>query len=418
MLATPSNTYADGIIKPQFANILSHETEQGNARSFMAGDKLWVCKFMFERKGAGVVVEILSEPINGVRFRGTLKFPFDKQAPMSSDQFLKTFLEVFTPGEAAQIPSTKIASVSNSAGAIEGLSATISIAGVRLGMTPTEAIDALKHFDSWPYLKERYASGTYVGWMENQLAHGGGASVGLYGMTGTSNDCRPIPPRPLSPVLVAIIAAKGPRLHQKPPIRESQVGLNYTPAVLAAMSDCDWNGLSTNATLGEDPMEVVVYLSPTPGTEHVIGVSLWRPFGKSPTVDSLLATAKNKYTFNVTSAYDDGANTYLSWRFNSQGQLFPETAVENPQFLPRASANNGPALPVTISPREGVGLDFIVSRLPRNRELAGTYGVSLYRQSEVFAFTAQVRSAQAAVDAKRKQEEIDKANKTSSPIKF
>jgi hypothetical protein len=37
--------------------------------------------------------------------------------------------------------------------------ADVDIAGVKLGMTPEEAIEALRKFDTWPVLSKRYASG-------------------------------------------------------------------------------------------------------------------------------------------------------------------------------------------------------------------------------------------------------------------
>jgi hypothetical protein len=41
---TPTNTYADGIIKPELSALLSRKVREGTARIFAAGDRLYVFK--------------------------------------------------------------------------------------------------------------------------------------------------------------------------------------------------------------------------------------------------------------------------------------------------------------------------------------------------------------------------------------
>jgi len=96
--------------------------------------------------------------------------------------------------------------------------ATFDVAGVRLGMTADEAIDALRKFDaSWPVLKKRYLNGNGV----NNITTYGAA----YGQLGYTEDCSRYQGEKL---LVAIVAAKANRVH---------VLGRFSPSQLAAMSE-------------------------------------------------------------------------------------------------------------------------------------------------------------------------------------
>jgi hypothetical protein len=87
----PGNTYTDGAIKPSF---LARTTTGKFARTFVAGEKLWVTKFLFEAKGDGVVLEFLSDPFDDVRYWGTLKLPFPKDSPPTPDDLAKTIAQI------------------------------------------------------------------------------------------------------------------------------------------------------------------------------------------------------------------------------------------------------------------------------------------------------------------------------------
>lgn len=87
----PGNTYTDGAIKPSF---LARTTPGPAARTFVAGEKLWLTKVLFEPKGDGVVLEFVSDPFDDVRYWGTLKFPFPKDSRPTPDDFAKTVAQV------------------------------------------------------------------------------------------------------------------------------------------------------------------------------------------------------------------------------------------------------------------------------------------------------------------------------------
>jgi hypothetical protein len=92
------NTYANGVIKQSF---LTKTTPDGAARTFVAGEKLWLTRILFEAKGDGVQLEFLSDPFDDARYWGTLKFPFAKGSPPNPDEFANTVAQVMKPDDAA-----------------------------------------------------------------------------------------------------------------------------------------------------------------------------------------------------------------------------------------------------------------------------------------------------------------------------
>jgi hypothetical protein len=84
----------NGVIKPSF--FASAALRAKTARSFVAGEKLWLTRFLFEPKNDGIVLEFLSDPFDDARYWGTLKFSFTKGAPPPTPaEFAKTVSQVF-----------------------------------------------------------------------------------------------------------------------------------------------------------------------------------------------------------------------------------------------------------------------------------------------------------------------------------
>jgi hypothetical protein len=63
-------------------------------RTFVDGEKFWVTKV--DVKDDGVIFGLYSDPYDGVRYFGELKFPFPKGSVPPADDELKTIGEVFT----------------------------------------------------------------------------------------------------------------------------------------------------------------------------------------------------------------------------------------------------------------------------------------------------------------------------------
>jgi hypothetical protein len=135
---------------------------------FAAGEKLFLTGL--EIKSDGVVLEILGDAEGG-RYWGTLRFPFAKGSQPSPAQIVETVAGVLEP-EGAQKEDRAVPMASTSpdrhapapSGAVgQPLDVSaLDVAGVRLGMTPEQAIEALKRFDSWPVLAKRYYTSSIV----------------------------------------------------------------------------------------------------------------------------------------------------------------------------------------------------------------------------------------------------------------
>jgi hypothetical protein len=115
----PGDSYVNGVIKAGFMSSAYRRSNDGSARTFVAGEKLWVTRFLFEPKNDGVVLEFLSDPYGDNRYWGTLKFSFAKGSPAPGPgelaQTLAQVIEVESssapapvqadPAEAAAAPS-------------------------------------------------------------------------------------------------------------------------------------------------------------------------------------------------------------------------------------------------------------------------------------------------------------------------
>jgi hypothetical protein len=307
-------------------------------------------------------------------------------------------------------------------------------------MTPDEAMDALRKFANWPVLKKRYEGPRAKGSIsaEANLDQSWNITKNTYstfGYLGYSDDCierKNIKDR----LLVAIIAAKANRTIYPPNTNDitrndadHMLALNrhadlkkpFTPEELQYVAECDWTGDLLVSRSGDDPLEVAVYFSPTPGKEHVIAVSLWSSLGNSPLVESVTASALRKYGPGYTALREnssgDGEGKTFSWRFGQEGKLYPESSDGKSNFERANPDFNGFGMRM-FSPRNGVGLDFNIRARPDNPRLASFYSVALFNEKELVAFSAQENGAIQAIISKQKQEELDKAKESGAQIKF
>lgn len=178
--------------------------------------------------------------------------------------------------------------------------------------------------------------------------------------------------------------------------------------------ECSWIGTASSSKPGEDPTEVVVYFGPTPGSERVIAVSVWRSFTSPQSVKAVLDTARTKYAVEPTLA-STSPHVYLAWRFDGRDRIMSEEAATRAHFLDRAV---GISLPPHFFNTNGVGIDVDVERDPHHEEISRGYSVSLYRASDLFNFADQAQAAYAAAEKKRKEQELEKANGTGAKIKM
>jgi hypothetical protein len=105
------NSYVNGSIKGPF--LFSVDVRNGTGRQFVAGEKLWLTKILFEPKNDGIVLEFLSDPFNDVRYSGTLKFPFAKGAPQPSPDNVAALVDQVIEPDSSQAAPPPDVSVAN-----------------------------------------------------------------------------------------------------------------------------------------------------------------------------------------------------------------------------------------------------------------------------------------------------------------
>jgi len=111
----PVNTYKNGKISQGGSgfgrDLLITMATPGNStatnyphRQFVAGEKLWVTGLGVQKDG--VVFRLYSEPYDGVRYYGQLKFPFEKGTVPAPDQAMAKVAEVLTVQQAGDAVQT------------------------------------------------------------------------------------------------------------------------------------------------------------------------------------------------------------------------------------------------------------------------------------------------------------------------
>lgn len=104
--AIPSyNTYKRGKIGQSFLNKMKFFTASGNTatvptRTFVAGEKVLLTGV--EMKEDGVQLSLLSQVVDGKRYKAFLVLPFSKGNPPSPDQVLQTLAQVVSIEPASQ----------------------------------------------------------------------------------------------------------------------------------------------------------------------------------------------------------------------------------------------------------------------------------------------------------------------------
>lgn len=105
-----SNSYRYGKITRGFMGQIARGSSE--TRAFVAGEKLWVTDI--EVKPNGIVFSLLSDQFNGMRYRASLSFPFQKGAPPPADDAMALVGEVFDV-EGAPVPVTAAPSAGTAA---------------------------------------------------------------------------------------------------------------------------------------------------------------------------------------------------------------------------------------------------------------------------------------------------------------
>jgi hypothetical protein len=103
------NTWKNGKLSAGFGRALTVGMAMKNQgatdlpmRKFVTGESLWVIGIAVEKDA--MVFRLLSDPINGYRYFGDLKFPFPKGNPPSLDQAVTQINEVLTEAAVVSVP--------------------------------------------------------------------------------------------------------------------------------------------------------------------------------------------------------------------------------------------------------------------------------------------------------------------------
>jgi hypothetical protein len=160
-------------------------------------------------------------------------------------------------------------------------------------------------------------------------------------------------------------------------------------------------------------MEVAVYLSPVPGNERVIAVSLWRSFRDPPLVAAVVDSALKKFPNDPTMKVSDR----IAWRYDARGRIMSEAVARRSGALDAlAGSAAGPSVPSSARQGDGLAIDVYVSHDPRNIQIAQAYSSSLYTGRGLFDFVQQGKSTYNAMLENKKEEDIEKAKVASSKI--
>jgi len=189
-------TYKDGKLSMSFMDALGTDMalsacQSGQnvsnvpQRKFVAGEKCWLTNLSVSDKH--VILQVYSDPYDGVRYFGQLKFNYNKKQIPSADDMIKTIAEVVTaepppgPSAIAQASSATSAGVARSDPSLAPLApppapdaaSTASPKTISVGQSKDEVVAILgqpqkvanlnaKEIDFYPNLKVTFLNGKVI----------------------------------------------------------------------------------------------------------------------------------------------------------------------------------------------------------------------------------------------------------------
>jgi hypothetical protein len=174
--------------------------------------------------------------------KADLRYLHDETALNGSEIMQAFFYPLYSPTAAALVAAALLFGPA-SAQSQELDPGTLDVAGIKLGMTPDQAIDALKGFDSTLAVTKKYLFGRGLS----------------YGVDGVGLDAISEPDKRTA-YLDGLAAAKG-----------------------APKTVCDKNMTWCHQEYPEDEETIKVWFSRLPGHEQVIAVQRYKVFHKKPT---------------------------------------------------------------------------------------------------------------------------------------
>jgi hypothetical protein len=262
--------------------------------------------------------------------------------------------------------------------------ATFDVAGVKLGMTPNDAIAALKKFDpKYAIAKQYYA--------QPQFTYGNTEGQDIKRLVGFNKGTGKYE----SIAYLYNLAA------EKTDLKEQCV-----QAYHQTVCDKDPSPVDT----------VTVWLSPVPGQERVIAVQRKATFDKEPhpAIVSLKNGVFAKYPKDqATFEHQDASGYTVDWVFDAQKRIMSAAVAKRKS---RYSANG--RLPQNANPGDGIGLSVNFESNNQNAGLADSMSVILFDGNGLFRSIEQSQATYRALKAKADADEINKASKGQSQTKF
>ena len=258
---------------------------------------------------------------------------------------------------------------------------SLDVTGVKLGMTPDQAIAALSKFDPSFVIEKDYE----------------GSSSQEYGDNG-----QPLNQLPTTYSGYSLPAGDAFYVHI--------YALDETPACTGAVLTC----------LESQPAsydQVDVWLSPVPGQERVIAVMRTKHYNQSntallPPLTSLETAIFNKYPKTFTMQNTSGTYT-VDWLFDAKRRLIsPSRATEL-----NLNSWNG-SLPTSASAGDGIGLSLKIDIDSVNSGLADSFSIALYDANALYQFSGQLTSLYQAAKAKLDAAAIANAAKNAPKTNF
>ncbi|HQT76315.1 MAG: hypothetical protein B7Z80_10830 [Rhodospirillales bacterium 20-64-7] len=216
--------------------------------------------------------------------------------------------------------------------------ATLDVAGVHLGMTPDEAIAALKAYDPTAEIvdlrKGAFDNGTLImkqiPWPSTDGLVGNTIWNSSYGIVALSPDFR-----------------KQMEANQRASVEEQKCYGRSSSEFQSCTNDVNKRmNEHGNGDVGQLRV-TVAWLAPVPGQEKVIAVSTNIGFvGPVPTVAATLAALKQRYAMPFTKEQKINDGPIVWWKFDPRNRLMSQRDAERGSGLAYVSHSNNQLVPL------------------------------------------------------------------------
>ena len=253
---------------------------------------------------------------------------------------------------------------------------SFDVSGVKLGMTPDEAADAIAAFDPTFKTTKKYLA----------------IPMPQYGFDGESLD-HIAPPDNAVAYLTALVALKGEPKFTCP---------NSNPRECYQSFD-------------EDEDTIRVAFSRVPGQEKVIAVQREKIFHKEPlpAIATLKAGIFGKYPqTEITYQFKYGFSDTTGWLFDARKRILNAAAFKGKNMRPFGG------LPGTVKAGDGYGLNAIFVSDNHNNQIAQSFSVTLFDSSALYNSVAQAKAAFDQLRGKANAKQVDDAAKAGTATKF